>query len=252
MQDPALRAGDPLAATNILKERRYGWGDVNAAKADVFVENSYSFPMVTHFAIEPHGFMASAEKDALKIWSPVQHPFLLQRIMADLFDLPLTQVRVFAPDPGGGFGGKQNPKLEPLVTFFASHRPPLPAGAQPRGDIPSRSAHCRGHTRTHRLHPIRRITVSGHQIRLSDRRLRRYRGTGHDQSELSGLWPLPDTQRQNPRPGGAVAHHAELRLPRLRRASDRLGRRVADGRGGSRTRLGRLEHPDAQSCRERR
>ena len=119
VQDPALRAGDPLAATNILKERRYGWGDVNAAKADVFVENSYSFPMVTHFAIEPHGFMASAEKDALKIWSPVQHPFLLQRIMADLFDLPLTQVRVFAPDPGGGFGGKQNPKLEPLVTYFS-------------------------------------------------------------------------------------------------------------------------------------
>ena len=119
VQDPALRAGDPLAATNILKERRYGWGDVDAAKVDVIVDNSYSFPMVTHFAIEPHGFMASAEKDVLKIWSPVQHPFLLQRIMADLFDLPLTQVRVFAPDPGGGFGGKQNPKLEPLVTYFS-------------------------------------------------------------------------------------------------------------------------------------
>ena len=119
VQDPALRAGDPLAATNILKERRYGWGDVDAAKADVLVENSYSFPMVTHFAIEPHGFMASAEKDVLKIWSPVQHPFLLQRMMADLFDLPLTQVRVFAPDPGGGFGGKQNPKLEPLVIYFS-------------------------------------------------------------------------------------------------------------------------------------
>jgi CO/xanthine dehydrogenase Mo-binding subunit len=28
-------------------------------------------------------------------------------------------VRVFAPDPGGGFGGKQNPKLEPLMAFLA-------------------------------------------------------------------------------------------------------------------------------------
>ena len=119
VQDPRLRAGDPLAATNILKERRYGWGDVDFAKADLVVENSYSFPMVTHFAIEPHGFMALIEKDGLKIWSPVQHPFLLQRIMAELFDLPLTQVRVFAPDPGGGFGGKQNPKFEPLVTYLA-------------------------------------------------------------------------------------------------------------------------------------
>jgi CO/xanthine dehydrogenase Mo-binding subunit len=119
VQDPRLRAGDPLGATNILKERRYGWGDVDFAKADLVVENSYSFPMVTHFAIEPHGFMALIENDGLKIWSPVQHPFLLQRIMAELFDLPLTQVRIFAPDPGGGFGGKQNPKFEPLVTYLA-------------------------------------------------------------------------------------------------------------------------------------
>ena len=119
VQDPALRAGDPLAATNILKERRYGWGDIDSAKADLVVENSYSFPMVTHFAIEPHGFMALVDRDVLKIWSPVQHPFLLQRIMAELFDLPLNQVRVFAPDPGGGFGGKQNPKFEPLVTYLA-------------------------------------------------------------------------------------------------------------------------------------
>jgi CO/xanthine dehydrogenase Mo-binding subunit/aerobic-type carbon monoxide dehydrogenase small subunit (CoxS/CutS family) len=119
VQQPVLRAGDPLAGTNILKERRFGWGDVDTARADLVVENSYSFPMVTHFAIEPHGFMAAADKDNLKIWSPVQHPFLLQKIMAELFDLPLTQVRVFAPDPGGGFGGKQNPKLEPLVTHLS-------------------------------------------------------------------------------------------------------------------------------------
>ncbi|MGH2577096.1 MAG: xanthine dehydrogenase family protein molybdopterin-binding subunit, partial [Actinomycetota bacterium] len=29
------------------------------------------------------------------------------------------KVRVFAPDPGGAFGGKQNPKFEPLVAFMA-------------------------------------------------------------------------------------------------------------------------------------
>ena len=33
VQDPALRAGDPLAATNVLHEHRYGWGDVEAAAA---------------------------------------------------------------------------------------------------------------------------------------------------------------------------------------------------------------------------
>jgi CO/xanthine dehydrogenase Mo-binding subunit/aerobic-type carbon monoxide dehydrogenase small subunit (CoxS/CutS family) len=119
VQDPELRVGDPLAATNVLKERRYGWGDVDNARADLVVANSYTFPMVTHFAIEPHGFIASMEGDGLKVWSPVQHPFLLQKTMAELFNLPLTQVRVFAPDPGGGFGGKQNPKFEPLLAYLS-------------------------------------------------------------------------------------------------------------------------------------
>jgi CO/xanthine dehydrogenase Mo-binding subunit len=31
----------------------------------------------------------------------------------------LSKVRVFAPDPGGGFGGKQHAKYEPLVAFMA-------------------------------------------------------------------------------------------------------------------------------------
>ncbi|MEM6728177.1 MAG: xanthine dehydrogenase family protein molybdopterin-binding subunit, partial [Pseudomonadota bacterium] len=121
VQTPEMRAGDPLADTNILKEMTFGWGDVEAAEADLVVENTYTFPMVTHFAIEPHGFVVDAADDKLKIWSPVQHPFLLQKIMAGLFDLPLSDVQVLAPDPGGGFGGKQMPKFEPLVAY-ASRR----------------------------------------------------------------------------------------------------------------------------------
>ena len=116
-----LRPGDPLSGTNVLKEMHFGWGDVDSASADLVVENTYTFPMVTHFAIEPHGFIVDAGEDRLKIWSPVQHPFLLQKIMAALFDLPLSAVQVIAPDPGGGFGGKQMPKFEPLVAF-ASRR----------------------------------------------------------------------------------------------------------------------------------
>ncbi|TRW46676.1 xanthine dehydrogenase family protein molybdopterin-binding subunit [Georgenia yuyongxinii] len=122
VQDPHVRAGgDPLADTNILKERHYGWDRdaVEYSRADLVVENSYTFPMVTHFAIEPHGFIADADADGIRLWSPVQHPYLLQKMMAALFDLPLTQVRVFAPDPGGGFGGKQNPKLEPVVIYLS-------------------------------------------------------------------------------------------------------------------------------------
>ena len=111
-----LRNG-PLTETNILKEMNWAWGDVDGAKADLVVENTYTFPIVTHFAIEPHGFIVDASGARLKIWSPVQHPFLLQKIMAGLFDLPLSDVQVLSPDPGGGFGGKQMPKYEPLLAF---------------------------------------------------------------------------------------------------------------------------------------
>lgn len=119
VQDPGMRPGDPLARSNVLKKLDFGWGDVCGADADLVVENTYTFPMVTHFAIEPHGFIVDARDDRLKIWSPVQHPFLLQKIMAQLFDLPLSAVQVLAPDPGGGFGGKQMPKFEPLVAIVS-------------------------------------------------------------------------------------------------------------------------------------
>lgn len=119
VQSPDLRPNDPLADTNVFRVREFGWGDIEAENPDLVVENTYTFPMVTHFAIEPHGAIASVDGDGLVFWSPVQHPYLLQRMMADLFGLPLTKVRVFAPDPGGGFGGKQNPKYEPLLAFLA-------------------------------------------------------------------------------------------------------------------------------------
>ena len=117
--DPALRPDDPLAKTNIRREHHFGWGEVEAAPADLVVENTYAFPMVTHFAIEPHGFMAAPDGDGIAVWSTIQHPYLLQKTIAQILDLPLSKVRVFAPDPGGGFGGKQNPKLEPLLAFMA-------------------------------------------------------------------------------------------------------------------------------------
>jgi len=121
VQDPSLRPGDPLATTNVLREHHYGWGDVDsvAADAEVVVEGTYAFPMVTQFAIEPHAFIAAPDGDGIAIWSSIQHPSWLQRVIAGLLGLPLAKVRVFAPDPGGGFGGKQHAKYEPLVAFMA-------------------------------------------------------------------------------------------------------------------------------------
>ena len=119
VQDPALRPKDPLRDTNTLEELKFGWGNVDDSRAHTVVENTYTFPMVTHFAIEPYAFIAAPENDGVRVWSPIQHPFILQRTIAEVLRLPLARVRVIAPDPGGGFGGKGYPKFEPLVAFVA-------------------------------------------------------------------------------------------------------------------------------------
>lgn len=121
VQDPSLRPDDPLASSNVLAEHRYEWGDIETgeAEADLVIDETYGFPMITQFAIEPHAFIAAPDDDGIQVWSSVQHPFLLQKTLASILDMPLSLVRVHAPDPGGGFGGKQNPKYEPLVAFMA-------------------------------------------------------------------------------------------------------------------------------------
>ena len=36
-----------------------------------------------HFAIEPHGFMAAPDGDGIAVWSSIQHPNWLQKVLAD-------------------------------------------------------------------------------------------------------------------------------------------------------------------------
>ncbi len=122
VQDPSLRrADDPLAETNIFSEHRFGWGTVESveSEADLVVDNTYEYPIVTHFAIETHGCVAAPDEGGVTVWTTIQHSFQAQKILAKVLDLPLSKVRVIAPDAGGGFGGKQWPNVQPLVALMA-------------------------------------------------------------------------------------------------------------------------------------
>lgn len=124
VQSPDVRPGDERNRSNILDSAHYEWGELHEreTQAKVVVENTYNFPMVTHFPIAPGGVVAApADGGGVEIYSPVQHPYLLQRILSDVIDLPLSKIRVVAPDPGGGFGGKQTPRYEPLMALLALH-----------------------------------------------------------------------------------------------------------------------------------
>ena len=120
VRDPTSRKkDDPHANSNVLEAFHFGWGDVGSAPAACVVERDYEFPMVTHFAIEPHAYLAAPDPAGVVVWSPTQHPFILQRVVAAALGWPIARVRIIAPDPGGGFGGKGWPKFEPLLAFLA-------------------------------------------------------------------------------------------------------------------------------------
>src|SRR5207247_8281485 len=52
-------------------------------------------------------------------WATCQHPFLVRAEIADLFRVPVANVRIVVPYLGGGFGSKSYTKLEPLTVALA-------------------------------------------------------------------------------------------------------------------------------------
>src|SRR5204862_564178 len=102
---------------------RYGLekGQLEAvfAHAEIVVEGEYTFPSVYQYAMETHTVIAQVEGDEIALWATCQHPFLVRAEIADLFGVPVANVRVVVPYLGGGFGSKSYTKLEPLTVALA-------------------------------------------------------------------------------------------------------------------------------------
>ncbi|MGD2127167.1 MAG: xanthine dehydrogenase family protein molybdopterin-binding subunit [Desulfobacteraceae bacterium] len=116
----------PEAGTNIFHHYRLRKGDVNSGfeEADVNVEGEFEFPLSSHSALEPHGVICRWQgKDRVEIWASSQAPFLLQEVVADMFEIPHANVRVHIPYLGGGFGGKSDVTIEPMIAYAARFVP---------------------------------------------------------------------------------------------------------------------------------
>jgi CO/xanthine dehydrogenase Mo-binding subunit len=111
----------PVPGTNIYQNYRYEHGDVEKAfaEADHCFEDEFEFPMVFHYAMEPHCVIASFTEDGLTVWSCGQSPTAVQKVLARVFKLPLARIRIISPYVGGGFGGKASVKIDPLVAALA-------------------------------------------------------------------------------------------------------------------------------------
>ena len=252
VQDPAIRVEKDLSHTNVLQEWRFGWGDVGVG-ADCVIENDYTFPMVTHFAIEPHAFLAAPDAEGVTIWSAIQHPYVLQRVVASALGWPVAKVRIISPDPGGGFGGKGWPKFEPLLAFLAlrTGRPVRLVLTLEETFQQVRRASARTHVRTG-FDKAGRIVFQDIQ---ADFLIGAYADVGGrvvSKASYAACGPVSNAERARDGARAAVAHDAEHRVSRVRHAAGVLGRRIAAQRrrrcAGDRP----ARDPAPQRCEARR
>ncbi|WP_322507205.1 xanthine dehydrogenase family protein molybdopterin-binding subunit, partial [Anaerolinea sp.] len=123
--DPVVH---PQPRTNIAHRYRLWRGNVEQVfrEAHLVVENEYWIPWIAHVQMEPHGAIAQYDGERLTIYTSSQSPFYVRETVAYLLDMPSSNVRVQVPYVGGGFGGKSDVTIEPLLALVAYHVPGLP------------------------------------------------------------------------------------------------------------------------------
>ena len=107
--------------SNICTHFKLRRGDVEAGflEADVVFEDTFRSPAVQHVPLEPHVTLVQHSWGKLTIWTSTQMPHGVRAQMGELFNLPLTKIRVIVPPLGGGFGSKGSLRLEPITAFLA-------------------------------------------------------------------------------------------------------------------------------------
>jgi CO/xanthine dehydrogenase Mo-binding subunit len=110
-----------FVGTNLCYRFSYANGDVAAGfkKADLIFEDTFTFPRVQHFSMEPHATVAQVDGDRITLWAATQEPFTLREHLADIFRVPQNKVRIIVPYVGGGYGGKLSVKTEPLAAALS-------------------------------------------------------------------------------------------------------------------------------------
>ena len=114
------------AGTNVIAEREFARGDVDAAVdgAAVRVKARFRFRRKTPVALENRTYLADYDdgRRALTLYSSTQVPGIIRDALCDALDMPGHRLRVVAPDVGGGFGGKASLYPEEVLVCLLARR----------------------------------------------------------------------------------------------------------------------------------
>ncbi|MPZ15659.1 MAG: molybdopterin-dependent oxidoreductase [Chloroflexi bacterium] len=117
-----LGGGDVPATSNACFQYKLRRGDVaeGLRRSDRVFEHTFSNPPTQHSDLEYHCSIAQWEaSNRLQVWTATQSPSYVRIMLANMFRLPESRVRVRVPYLGGGFGSKLYMKLEPLAALLA-------------------------------------------------------------------------------------------------------------------------------------
>jgi aerobic carbon-monoxide dehydrogenase large subunit len=128
--EAALEAGAPLVHPELesnvcyVLKREGGDPDRAFAEAEVVVQLRVDNPRVAPIALEPRGVVAvpgdGSSQPRLTVWASSQSPHGLRADLARSLGLPEQDLRVIAPDVGGGFGCKSGATPEYIMAgYFA-------------------------------------------------------------------------------------------------------------------------------------
>ena len=86
----------PTPNSNVFHTYRNNVGDVDAAEAAAAYvhEDRFTFPAISHFAMEPHTVIADFRGDYLTVWAGAQTPTAVQKVLSRLFGLQLAKIRI--------------------------------------------------------------------------------------------------------------------------------------------------------------
>ena len=117
---PVVHAGkdDNVMARGLVKK-----GDAEAALAasDIVVDGGFETGFVEHAYIEPEAGWARRVGDRLEIAATTQAPHMDRDELANILGIPNTSIRVLPVACGGGFGGKIDLAIQPLLAVAAWH-----------------------------------------------------------------------------------------------------------------------------------
>ena len=108
--------------SNVVNHFQFKLGepDKGFEEADVVIEREFDTATVHQGYIEPHNATAMwNEEGHLSVWTSTQGAFVVQRQVAEVLGISVSQVSVTPCEIGGGFGGKISVYLEPVAAVLS-------------------------------------------------------------------------------------------------------------------------------------